>query len=305
MAEQTGWIRNDDAVEAYTEKLVQAYGAASVEARDPSLKGHWQRLVDRGQTNVLAQTFEAMVYGTNKAAEMQYRGTCVSRGTFRAIQDAYYYEIGRSLVLGRKADLCFEPIYGGSRVNIGRGQLGSGDGSCGAWAAEFVAVHGVVERGVYGSVDLGRPNEDLAVLWGEPRRGCPDAVLRAGAEHLVASHRVYDMGSLADVLSAGYFAAYCSGLLWGDRDANGMARPSSRGGHCEEISGVFLLPNGQTAFAKQQSWGDQPRGCNVLRTAGAPITLRQGSYGVYASDLQRGLDEGGECWAFKLLSSFR
>ena len=295
-----GWKRDDDAVGAFTERLHAIYGAASFSDSKPELRGYWQRLSSTGVCHVLAQTAEAAVCLKSLPADYQERGTCVSRGTYRACQDSYYHQLANGLLLGRPARLAFEPIYGGSRVDIGGGQLGRGDGSVGAWAAEFVSKYGLLERAQFGSWDLSSPNEDLAINWGQPGRGVPDQLLEVATLHQVICHRVTDCAELADCIAAGYFAAYCSDLIWGQRDRNGMARPQSHAGHCEEVCGVFLTPSGATAFVRQQSWGPQPYGPRELATQAGPITLREGSYGAYGSDLQRGLDEGGECWCFRV-----
>lgn len=300
-----GWHRDDDAVAAFNASLIATHGTATFRDSQPGLQGHWNRLVAEGVCHVLAQTYERIACKQNLPAELQRRGTCVSRGTFRACQDSYYYELATVAMVGKPARLAFEPIYGGSRVNIGRGRLGTGDGSVGAWAAEFVSSYGLIERGIHGPIDLTQPREDLAVLWGNPAQGCPVALLNLGRQHTVRCHRVLTVDELADCIAAGYFAAYCSNIIWGDRDRNGMSRPSSSGGHCEEIAGVFLTPSGRTAFVRQQSWGELPNGPDVLATKSGPITLRQGSYGATADDMQRGLDNGGECWAFQVKSPWR
>ncbi len=300
-----GWHRDDDAVEAFTGLLYAQTGVASFAQAQPSLSGHWERLVGRGMTRVLAQDFELAVLGANLPADFQRRGTCVGRGTYRAIQDSYFYDLAYGHVVGVPAQLAFEPIYAGSRVNIGGGRLGRGDGAVGAWAAQFVREYGVVRRGRYGSVDLSQPNEGTAVDWGNPGGGVPREVLDEGRQHRVIVHRVRHVMEMPDCLAAGYFMAYCSPYVWGDRDRNGMSRLSERGAHCTEINGVFLLPNGDTAFSDQQSWGQLPNGPDVLQTAGGPVKLRPGAYGAYAGDLQKGLDDGGECWAFKLETEFR
>ncbi len=300
-----GWHRDDDAVAAFCATLDASGTPNSFGAGKPDLQGHWKRTVASGLYHVLAQTFERKVFGTWKDPDSQRRGTCVSRGTYRMAQDSLCYELANNLTVGRKATLCFEPIYGGSRVTIGRGQLGNSDGSVGAWAAEFLWKYGVIERGIYGGVDLRAANEQLAVLWGNPHAGPPAEILAASKLHPFAVHRVYNTDELADAISCGYFGAYCSNLIWGDRDANGMSRPESRGGHCEEICGVFLTPSKHTAFQRQQSWGLLPNGPDTLQTASGPIKLRPGSYGAYAGDMQRGLDEGGECWVGKPLIHFR
>lgn len=300
-----GWKRDDNAVAAFTAALNATYGAATFGATEPDLRGHWKRLTGTGTTHVLAQEFELQALKRNLPAEAQRRGTCVSRGTFRACQDSYFYDLATTSTVGKPVQLCFEPIYGGSRVNIGRGQLGTGDGSVGAWAAEFVSKFGLIERAIYGNLDMRQPREELAVLWGNPGQGCPDQLLRLGRSHTVRCHRVMNVDELADCISAGYFAAYCSNILWGSRDRDGMARPDSSGGHCEEIAGVFLTPSGRTAFVRQQSWGELPSGPDQLATKSGRIKLRQGSYGAHAEDMQRGLDHGGECWCFKVRAGWR
>ena len=45
-----------------------------------------------------------------------------------------------------KEEAATEAIYGGSRVEIGGGQLGNDDGSLGAWAAKFVQEYGILPR---------------------------------------------------------------------------------------------------------------------------------------------------------------
>lgn len=314
--QQTGWQRNDEAREAFSTTLKGAYADDSFSGAAPALKGHWNRLVKSGTTRVLAQDFELQILGEHLPPDEQARGTCVSRGSYKAAQDSYFYELAQKLIVGRIAKLCFEPLYGGARVNIGKGWLGRShrgdcrcgrcpnEGAAGSHAAEYLWRWGLLERGKYGRFDLSRPNESLACDWGND--GVPQEILMAGAEHPCLCHRVYNTDELADCCAAGYFAAYCSPYLWGDRDLDGMSRIAQAGAHCEEVSGVFLLPSGQTAFTKQQSWGQfMPRGQQMLRTKGGLVKLRPGAYGAFAGDLQRGLDNGGEAWCFKVKTPFR
>jgi len=72
-------------------------------------------------------------------------GSCVAFGTARAIE----YSICAEIVNGQNeefAKLVEEVIYGGSRVEIGGGRLGYGDGSIGAWAASFVKKYGIIDQ---------------------------------------------------------------------------------------------------------------------------------------------------------------
>lgn len=303
--EMLGWHRDDEAVDAFTSILDASGTPARFGAAQVPLLGYWKTLTQRGTAHVLAQTYEKIVFGKFLPPDLQRRGTCVGRGTYYAGQCSFVFELANNLALGRQIILAFEPIYGGSRVTIGRGQLGRGDGSVGAWAAEFLWRYGMMERAMHGSTDLRTAREDLAVAWGEPNAGPPQHILELCKQHPMVCHRVYTMDELADAIAAGYFGSYCSNIIWGDRDRNGMAVPESSGGHCEAVSGVFLSPSGELCFQRQQSWGLLPNGPTTLATKSGPIQLKPGSYGAYAQHMQRGLDQGGECWVFKPKRHFR
>ena len=69
-------------------------------------------------------------------------GSCVSHGVGRAIQDAIIIQIASgSREAWPGAELCREALYGGSRVEIGGGQI-RGDGSMNSWAVAFAQKYG-------------------------------------------------------------------------------------------------------------------------------------------------------------------
>jgi hypothetical protein len=301
-----GWHRDDAAVDDFCQALDAAGTPAVFSAAQPDLAGHWERLKAAGETGIFLQDAESELFGHTLPAESQRRGTCVSRGTMRAIRDAYYWGIVHHEDLATPRDICFEPIYGGSRVQVGGGRLGTGDGSVGAWAAQFVHDFGLLARGVYGGVDLTQPREDLAVDWGNPGVGVPAGLLAEARAHPVgACHFCPTTAAIADAVSAGYGVAYCSNLIWGDRDRNGIARPVTSGGHCESICGVARSPQGDTLFIRQQSWGARPNGPDLLNFAGGTKRLRQGAYGAFEEDIAKGLRGGGEAWAFGNITGWR
>jgi hypothetical protein len=87
-----GWERDDTAVEAVCvaieagelgEKRPAAFGSAR-----PDLKGYWKRINSKGIKGVFLADAEKKLFGKYQAPEHQLRGTCVSRGTFRAIQES-------------------------------------------------------------------------------------------------------------------------------------------------------------------------------------------------------------------------
>ena len=78
-----------------------------------------------------------------------------------------------------------EVIYGGGRVQIGGGKM-RGDGSTGAWTAQWVQKYGIVPRGVYGSIDLTSYSEARCRQYGNS--GCsgrsrPDRQTEPGQVH--------------------------------------------------------------------------------------------------------------------------
>lgn len=299
---QLGWVRDDEAVGIACEEMAAAGLVVGFGDANPALKGHWPSLVARGHTGKFLQLAEGRVLqGPARPCAYQRRGTCVGQGTYRAVQDTLYRQID-SGEIGLPIEVAYEPIYGGSRVNIGKGKI-RGDGSIGAWAAQWLAMYGLTPRDNYGSVDLSQPNEDLAVRWGNPGAGVPREVIEASKQFPVAAHQCDTVDDIADALAAGYGVAFCADQVYGDtRDQDGFTTVASRGGHCEELCGVLLTRDGDLAFQRQGSWGrDWPRGPGVLRFKGGAITLRPGSYGVRADDIATGLRNGGEAWAVKVL----
>jgi hypothetical protein len=243
---------------------------------------------------------ELKLFGEYQPPEYQQRGTCVSRGTFRAIQESWYNQLVLKHEIGEPVQLCFEPIYAGARIQIGKGRLGTSDGAVGAWAARFVNEYGVLERGVYDVIDLSKPREDWAVSWGNPGKGCPEILLKHSAAHKVTVHLCQTVDDIADALAARFGVAVCQDRLYGPRDETGMSRGVSSGAHCTYYDGVFHQ-NGHLCFTQQQSWGpNNPKGPNKLTYDGGERELRAGEFGCYAYDLAPFLKSGGEAWAFDI-----
>ncbi len=133
-----------------------------------------------------------------------------------------------------KAETATEPIYGGSRVEIGRGRLGSGDGSIGAWAARCVSEYGTLLREKYGRHDLRRYSGSKAREWGHPRGGIPDELEPTSREHpvrTVSLNQSYE--EARDSIANGYPVPVCSMQgFQSRRDKDGFAKPSGSWAHC-------------------------------------------------------------------------
>jgi hypothetical protein len=73
------------------------------------------------------------LYDENPPATNQGQvGSCVGFGTCNAIRRTMAMEVYQG-EYEEFADIAEEIVYGGSRVEVGGGQLGRGDGSVGAW----------------------------------------------------------------------------------------------------------------------------------------------------------------------------
>lgn len=269
----------------------------------PSLRGNWEAMKARGVTAILMPQLAEKYFPTRKA-DYQARGTCVGRGTYRAVWLSYLAALDRKVMPGRPIVVAYEPIYAGARVEVGRGRLGSDDGAVGAYAAQFVSQFGVCDRNRFGAIDLSvdspQGREDLAVAWGAPGKGVPAEVEAACAKHRFDAHFAKNVTEQMDAVSAFFPGAFCRNRLNGPRDANGMSRPAGSGAHCEAVVGVFITPAGDDALLMQQSWGNQPSGPSVLKIKNHPdYQLPQGCYGITASDQARVFTNGAESWHFE------
>lgn len=296
-----GWIYHPQAIAAFCERQAKAGHVVAFGDARPDLRGYWQSLVNRGIKGVFHQHSELQVLGRHLPAFTQARGICSSLGTGRAFQDSYFSSLARKGVVGRSALIATEPLYG-ARIDIGRGGMGRGDGMPVVWCIQFGHDIGLCERGVYGGYDISRPNESLAVEWGNS--GVPSAV-RAACTHKIRAYQLNSASDMADALAADFSVTGGCNWIWGDRDANGMARPESTGGHCQERNAVFLDARGNLCFGQQQSWGDNsPGGPAATQYDGGRIDWRPGACGVYATDIEQAMHQG-EFWALEVVEAWR
>jgi hypothetical protein len=286
-----------------------AYGAQPICGDNPAIKGTWDRLKARGVACVMMPHLMSKYYprrhadfqnGNRNASPAPDTGTCVSRGTYRACMLSYLKAIDEKKIQGRPAVIAYEPIYGGGRMTIGKGRLGSGGGMYGGWAAEWVSRYGCCERNRYGTIDLSVDDPigrtDLARDWGQ--RGIPQQIMDAST-HKFDAHLARTIDDMLDVLACGFAGAMSGNVTGGPRNQYGMSRLSQPAGHCEAVVGVFVAQNGEDGVLRQNSWKDQPTGPATLVMAnGKEYALPQGCYGVTASDQEKAL-RGGESWHFE------
>lgn len=162
-----GWVRNPEAVEAIVSTLpykdfseTPAAGFAAAELPD----------------HCYLWDFAIQVTGGLLTPQNQLDvGSCVAFGAERAINYSLCAEIANGAPY-EHAYMVQEAIYGLSRVEIGKRELGRSDGSIGAWAADAVRKYGVLKRGTFldGKYDLTKYNTSRCRDWGW--NGLPDAL---------------------------------------------------------------------------------------------------------------------------------
>jgi len=118
-----------------------------------------------------------------------------------------------------------EPIYGGSRVEIG-GETGPGGGSTGHWAAEWISRYGILLRKKYpGGYDFTTYDPEKAIEYGS--EGCPDPLEPLTKLHPVKRATICSSYSeLRDSIANGYPVIVCSDVGFGNgnctRDKDGF-----------------------------------------------------------------------------------
>jgi len=221
-------------------------------------------------------------------------GSCVSFGTAAAVEATLAAEV----LAGEPEsvrDICQEVIYAGSRVEVGGGRI-RGDGSVGAWAAEFVKRWGVIDRAIYGAYDLTTYEEARCRAWG--KTGVPDDLEPEVRKHPVQSItmvKTWDQAKQA--LASGYGIAVCSNQGFRmSRDAEGFARPSGSWAHCMSLLGY------QTG-RREGGWICNSYGPNAHTGpvgAGNPPTC---GFWADAATVDQMLQQG-DSWAFSAVEGF-
>lgn len=191
-------------------------------------------------------------------------GSCVSFGWGRACQDLLLGEIAAGdMEEYPNAQVATEPIYGGSRVEVGGGRIG-GDGSVGAWAAEWVRRWGILFRLKYGEVDLTSYNEKRCREYG--RYGCPDELEPVAKEHPVQTVAMVRSGPEAwSAIGNWYPIPVCSNRGFTTTLREGFCEPSGNWNHCMTIRGKFVHPTKGKSFVIQNSWGGYLNGEKMIK----------------------------------------
>ena len=282
-----GCILSQSYAEAADQRMADSGLIVEFRIAQSHYNGRWEGLKAKGVEGVFLwdQSTKFRPY----VPHHQRRGTCVARGFHTALNQSYLHSLGRKLAVGDPVEIAWEPIYAGSRVYPGRGQL-NGDGSCGPWAAEWLAginsVGGFCMRGVYGSADLSKDNENWAVANGDRGDRFPQELLAELQKHTCSVHRVRNNTEIADSIASYFGVSRCWDTLFGARNRNGQAVASDTGAHCQAAIGVYVDQDGEDSFVEAQSWGSgTPSGPNeIVMKSGERKQLPPGCYGVKFSE---------------------
>lgn len=255
----TGWVDDPQAVTevmtAWTARAMPTTFAAAapnlMAAADDAPVFFWQ-----AEELVLGKRLETW--------DQKSVGSCVGFGNGRCAQDLMLWEIAAGEPEQYPGtEVCPEVIYGGSRVEVGGGRI-NGDGSVGAWAAEFLMRWGIVVRGVYGNLDLTRYSETTCRSLGN--RGLSEELETVARVHPVRAAAMVttkDEGWAA--VGGGKPVVVCSNRgFTTHRDVDGYCSPSGVWNHCMTTRGRFIHPSRGKSVVLGNSWDDYLGSTNAV-----------------------------------------
>lgn len=202
------------------------------------------------------------------------RGFCVGFGNAKMATLSIAMMVKAGEISWPGADVAIEPIYGGSRWEVGTLKHGSniargGDGSVGSWAAEWLLEWGVLLMQKYEQLDLSNYSESRCDEYG--RRGVPDNIEPTAKQYPLKAMTRVDSGDQAwSMIGQLYPLVHCSNQGFTmTRDSNGISRPSGSWAHCAGWSGRFTL-KGNKYLRYDNSWDGNDSGSGYL---GGEITV--------------------------------
>jgi hypothetical protein len=208
-----GWVYNPKELDLYLKNSPKPFFCDVAGAIKESGKGKV----------VLLYKFVKQLAGTYNYS-YQGTGDCVSWGAATAVDTLSAVDIVlRNQPEEWKGWSSTEVIYGGSRVQIGKGRLGGGQGSFGFWAAQFVSTYGTLIRALYGKYDLTKYSTQRAIDWGY--RGVPADLIPYIKEHPVkAPRQVKNVEEARDSIANGYPVTIAGSRgFYRKRDAKGTS----------------------------------------------------------------------------------
>jgi len=281
-----GWVDDPRAVESVMQELPF-----------PVFNDVWQPIKDTGKGKValLYKIIQEVAGGF--PMRKQTIGDCVSQGAAYAVDaikavDIFLHKQFEEWV----AETATEDIYAGSRVQIGGGKI-NGDGSIGAWAADYITKFGALARQKYGDIDLSTYDGNKARSWG--RSGVPKDLIPIAKQHPVqVVSRVDTYEQARDLIANGYSITIASMQGFNNRrDAEGFCRPEGQWAHQMSILAVddeYKRPG----VLVQNSWG-------VWNGGPKRHDQPDGSFWVDAEVIEKRIFSQGDSWAFSGYEGFK
>jgi hypothetical protein len=248
----TGWVDDPEAVAASLPQIAAHQGF------EPDF-GKIAQVGDDDDRPVFFWEAEKKVLGKVLSSwDQKDVGSCVSFGWGRGVQDLLLIQIANG---GAEEwpgfEVATEPIYGGSRVEVGGGRI-SGDGSVGAWAAKWCGQWGLSLRKKYGTYDLSVYNTTTCRQFG--RSGVPAEIEEAAKANPVRGVAMVTTADQAwSAIGSGYPIPVCSNVGFQSPLVNGFCEQRGSWGHCLELRARFIHPTKGKCFVIQNSWGNYMR----------------------------------------------
>lgn len=275
-----GWTPDQRSLESF----IRRHRYPFISQRNKAIKGS-----GKGKKAFLHLAFER-VSGRKYVPHDQGAPDCVSQAAGLGVDFLAAVQIAIKKLPYRWVQKCAtEPIYGGSRVEIGGGNLWSG-GSTGHWAAEWLVKYGVLLRQKYpGGFDFTHYDPKLAIKYGE--EGCPDSL-----EPIAKLHPVKDMAicrsysDLRDCIYNGSPVMVCSNVGFGEgrqrRDSEGFLTRRRRPWWHAMLFAAYDDEYSRPGALCFNSWGEdwiygptrghQPAGSFWIDSDTVDVMLRQG-----------------------------
>ena len=300
-----GWKRNDSEVRRVESLLPKVWRQEF--SRLPKLYSD-----DDEDRTVLAYRFLMSALGTSEPlpSRKQEIGSCVGFATAATIDHL------QGTLMARGPPAIFVPTNASALYGLGRmhaGQLGSWDGSTGAWSVKAMLDLGTLHQKKYGQHDLTREYGRLSKQFAA--RGLPSELVEAAAEHKVkAAARIKSIHEARAAIQSGYMILVCSNVGFQNgrggwittRDQDGFANPSGSWNHAMMFVAYRGKDSGRQGFLCRNSWGSEDRSSNQgwIRGPPWPEDMPLGSFWVEPKVVQRMIQQG-DTWALSDYEGFR
>lgn len=241
------------------------------------------------------------------------RGFCVGFGNAKiaTLALAIMAKIGEISWPG--ADVAVEPIYGGSRFEVGYQTFRSnipfgGDGSVGAWAVHWLLKWGLLLKQLYDagsqSYDFSKYSLERCSQYG--RSGVPDSLEPIAKEKPLRQATLIANATEAwKAIGEWHPLVHCSNQGFDmRRAADGICRAIGSWAHCAGWTGRFTLKSGTMVLRYDNSWEGRPDGYGylgnpvIIEGRNGPIKLNGNQFLVPLEVVDSMCKRGKETYAF-------